>query len=113
MKGSPVRVRASASLICGDFWREGTAGIAASAPEGSTRGLREAAARPLRIAASLRLRRRHLVAGDGALDAKVLTRAAAVVDHVAPDEGVRLGRPEPLVGEDADEGGVLWVEAGA
>jgi hypothetical protein len=62
------------------------------------------------LAAALRFRRRDLVAGDRALDAQPLARAAAVVHDVAPDERISLRRPQAFVGEDGDQGGVLRVE---
>ena len=64
----------------------------------------------LRLSPALRLRRCHLAAGDGPLDAQALAWAAAVVEDVAPHERVCLSRPQALVGEDADERGVLRVE---
>ena len=66
-----------------------------------------------RLAAASRLRRRNLLAGDRTLDPEPLAWLAAVVDHVAPDERVRLCRPQALVGEDAHERGVLRVKPGA
>ncbi|HMI99713.1 MAG TPA: hypothetical protein VK488_07775 [Gaiellaceae bacterium] len=64
----------------------------------------------LRLAAALRLRRGDLAAGDGPLDAQALSWTAAIVEDVAPDERVRLGRAQALIGEHADERGVLRVE---
>jgi hypothetical protein len=61
----------------------------------------------------LRLRRRHLVTGERALDEQPLARSAAIVEHVAPGKRVRLARAQPLVGENADERCVLLVEPGA
>ena len=59
MKGSAVRVRASALLICRAFLADRLARLADSRPRGSTRGLREAVARALRIASVIGTRRRR------------------------------------------------------
>jgi hypothetical protein len=59
MKGSPVRVRASALSLCRDFLRRRLRSVVASWAEGSTRGLREATARALRIASLIGMRRRR------------------------------------------------------
>src|ERR1043166_7320067 len=59
MKGSPVRVRASASPICKDFFSEQAARFARLAREGSTWGPRLAATRPFRIASLIVIRRRR------------------------------------------------------
>ncbi|HEY7017638.1 MAG TPA: hypothetical protein VH297_04145 [Gaiellaceae bacterium] len=64
----------------------------------------------LRLTAPLRLGGRDLLAGDRPLHAQTLAWLAPVVEDVAPDERVGLGRTEALVGEDADEGSVLRVE---
>src|SRR4051794_28726102 len=50
MKGSAVRIRASALSVSRDFSLESSAEVPGSTREGSTRGLLLAAARPVRIA---------------------------------------------------------------
>ena len=67
----------------------------------------------LRFAAALRLRRGDLSAGDGPLHAQAFTWPATIVEDVTPHERVRLGGPKALVGEDADQRGVLRVELSA
>jgi hypothetical protein len=58
MKGSAVRIRASALSIFRDFSLESRVEVTGTAVEGSTRGLRLAAARPVRIASLIVMRRR-------------------------------------------------------
>ena len=66
----------------------------------------------LRLATALRLRRGHLVAGDGPLDAQALAWSPPIVEDVAPDERVRLGRTNAFVRQHRDERRVLRVELG-
>src|SRR2546428_6948838 len=110
MKGSPVRVRASAlrkaplrrSFLFAwepTFWRGGRTRVArasriiSSADAGSAKqpdGTRRS-----------RLRLLHLAECDGALDED---RPLA---HVGPGEGEALARPKPRIGEDRHERRVL------
>src|SRR5207249_11324326 len=64
----------------------------------------------LRLARAVGLRRRELLAGDGAVDAQATAWAAAIVEDVFPAERVGLARPQALVREHTDERGVLAVE---
>src|SRR3954452_341621 len=58
MKGSAVRIRASALPISRDFSSEAGSEVPGSTAEGSTRGLQRAAARPFSIASLIVMRRR-------------------------------------------------------
>ncbi|HEX3686911.1 MAG TPA: hypothetical protein VHU60_04945 [Gaiellaceae bacterium] len=64
----------------------------------------------LGLAGARRFRRRHLAVRERGANHEALAGAAAVVEHVAPGERVRLAGPKPLVGEHADERCVLLIE---
>jgi hypothetical protein len=102
---SPVLPAQVAAVAVGEDER---AGVGSTAGEIEVDELACDRREQLGLAAALRLGRRDLVARDRTLDPKPPAWLAAVVDDVAPDERVGLCRPQALVGEDADEGGVLW-----
>src|ERR1051326_3812059 len=133
MKGSAVRIRASALLFSRDFLRVAVAEVTDSVAEGSTRGLRRMAARrPLRIASLIVMRRREalrmtgtftpgtlftVVAAWTATQLKLSINGANFTTPVTNTNIPTLTAPTfdigSAAGTSALDGDILWFAAGS
>src|SRR4051812_11230194 len=129
MKGSAVRIRASALRVSRDFSLESSAEVPGSTREGSTRGLLLAAARPFRIASLIVMRRRaasrmtcaYVRAVKGVRMADVLGDLVERAALVEEQRGARVAKVvAPEVGDagavecrDPKRGGASCAGAGA